>query len=101
MAGRGLEERDLLARWLALFSRGPRTPARGVLIGPGDDAAALVPSPGKVMVATTDAVVDGAHFDRRVFPPRAVGRKALAVHVSDLAAVGARPAPKAGGKGER
>ena len=43
------------------------------------------------LVATTDAVVEGVHFDLRRFSPEDVGWKALAVNLSDLAAAGARP----------
>ena len=45
-------------------------------------------------VLTTDALVEGVHFDRRFMPPAAIGHKALAVNLSDLAAMGA--APRAG-----
>jgi thiamine-monophosphate kinase len=62
----------------------------GVAVGPGDDAAVLAPPPGEELVATADAVVEGVHFDAR-FTPEDVGWKALAVNLSDLAAMGARP----------
>ena len=42
-------------------------------------------------VLTTDALVDGVHFDLRFVPPDAVGHRALAVNLSDLAAMGAKP----------
>jgi thiamine-monophosphate kinase len=42
-------------------------------------------------VLTTDAQVEGVHFDRRFVPPDAIGHRALAVNLSDLAAMGARP----------
>jgi thiamine-monophosphate kinase len=70
---------------LALPLRG-----EGVLVGAGDDAAVLRPAPGEDLVATVDAVVEGVHFDPR-FTPEDVGWKALAVNLSDLAAMGARP----------
>jgi len=57
----------------------------------GDDAAALRPPPGAVAVLTTDTLVEGTHFRRRS-PPRAIGRAATAVSLSDLAAKGATPA---------
>jgi thiamine-monophosphate kinase len=63
----------------------------GVLVGPGSDCAAVRPSRGQQLVATTDAVVEGVHFDRRWFAAEDVGHKALAVNLSDLAAAGARP----------
>jgi thiamine-monophosphate kinase len=62
----------------------------GVVVGPGDDAAVLRPREGEDLVATVDAVVEGVHFDAR-FAPADVGWKALAVNLSDLAAMGARP----------
>lgn len=60
------------------------------MVGPGDDAAVLRPRPGEDLVATVDAVVEGVHFDAS-FGPRDIGWKALAVNLSDLAAMGARP----------
>ena len=42
-------------------------------------------------VITTDALVEGVHFDRAYVPPAAIGHKALAVNLSDLAAMGAEP----------
>ncbi|WP_242344252.1 thiamine-phosphate kinase, partial [Anaeromyxobacter terrae] len=62
----------------------------GVRVGPGDDAAVLAAPRGEELVATADAVVAGVHFDR-AFSPEDVGWKALAVNLSDLAAMGARP----------
>jgi thiamine-monophosphate kinase len=60
-----------------------------VLIGSGDDAA--VSAPGGVTATSVDAVVDGVHFRRSTFPPEAIGAKALAAALSDLAAMGAVP----------
>ena len=62
-----------------------------VIVGPGDDAAVIAAERGAVEVLTTDALVDGVHFDRRFVPPPAIGHRALAVNLSDLAAMGARP----------
>lgn len=62
-----------------------------VLIGPGDDAAVVQPERGTFEVLTTDAIVEGVHFDRRFVPPDAIGHRALAVNLSDLAAMGASP----------
>jgi thiamine-monophosphate kinase len=55
--------------------------------GPGDDCAVL--SHG--LCVTTDAVVEGVHFRRPPFTLEDVGHKALAVNLSDLAAMGAKP----------
>jgi thiamine-monophosphate kinase len=62
-----------------------------VVIGIGDDAAVLAPPPGQQLVVTTDAFVEGVHFPRDT-DPAAIGHKALAVNLSDLAAMGAEPA---------
>ncbi len=73
-----------------LFTRSLGRRGEGVLLGIGDDAAVLAPPPGRRLLATVDAVVEGVHFDRRA-SPEDVGWKALAVNLSDLASMGARP----------
>ncbi len=57
-------------------------------IGPGDDAGAVRITPGKVLVATTDAMVEGIHFEKKWFSWEALGYKIIAVNLSDLAAMG-------------
>ena len=87
-------ELGLIDAFLAPFAlrRDGRGGARsGVIAGPGDDCAQLRPGRGQVLVATTDAVLDGVHFDLRRCTPEDAGWKALAVNLSDLAAAGARP----------
>lgn len=61
-------------------------------LGPGDDAAALAWPGGGSLLLTTDAAEEGVHFDRRLHPPLAIGRRAVAAAVSDIAAMGGRPA---------
>lgn len=82
-----LGEHALLARILARLPR----PSSSVLIGPGDDAAVLAPVRNERLVVTTDALVDGVHFSRAYSTPADIGHKALAVNLSDLAAMGATP----------
>jgi len=60
-------------------------------MGLGDDAAVVVPERNALEVVTTDALVEGVHFDRAFTPPSAIGHRALAVNLSDLAAMGASP----------
>lgn len=62
-----------------------------VALGIGDDAALLQPPPGKHIVACTDTLVAGVHFPAGT-DPADLGWKALAVNLSDLAAMGAEPA---------
>jgi thiamine-monophosphate kinase len=62
-----------------------------VLIGIGDDAAVVEPERNRVEVLSVDALVEGVHFDRAYVPPDAIGHRALAVNLSDLAAMGAEP----------
>lgn len=63
----------------------------GVLLGPGDDAAALAWPDGRAILATADLLVEGQHFDLAYSAPADVGYKALAVNVSDVAAMGGEP----------
>lgn len=74
----------------SLLARLPR-PSAQVLVGPGDDAAVLAPVRNEQLVVTTDAVVEGVHFSRATFAPADIGHKALAVNLSDLAAMAATP----------
>jgi thiamine-monophosphate kinase len=60
------------------------------LLGPGDDAAVVAAPDGRV-VATTDVLVEGVHFRLDWSTPDQVGRKAVAVNLADIAAMGARP----------
>jgi thiamine-monophosphate kinase len=63
-----------------------------IVLGIGDDAAVIRPKTGSCLVLTTDALVEGVHFDLRYTPFDALGWKALAVNLSDVAAVGGVPA---------
>ncbi|TAG26883.1 MAG: thiamine-phosphate kinase [Burkholderiales bacterium] len=63
----------------------------GVDLGIGDDCALLAPAPGMQLAISSDMLVEGRHFLSTV-SPEALGHKALAVNLSDLAACGAKPA---------
>jgi len=64
---------------------------RGVVLGIGDDAALLRLRVGEDLAASTDAFIEDVHFRFASEAPRAIGRRALAAALSDLAAMGARP----------
>ena len=76
-------EFDLIKRY---FTR----PVRQAALGVGDDCALLQPRPGTQLAISSDMLVEGRHFFADV-DPAALGHKALAVNLSDLAACGAKP----------
>lgn len=82
-----LDEFGLIARYFQNVGASRHDVALGV----GDDGAVLVPPPGEELVAVTDTLVEGVHFPRGS-SARSVGHRALAVNLSDLAAMGAQPA---------
>ena len=63
----------------------------GVVRGIGDDCAVYQSSPGRVLLLTTDMLVENVHFLRRSITPFQLGRKAVAVNLSDIAAMGGNP----------
>jgi thiamine-monophosphate kinase len=79
-------EFDLIARYFQRDKPLAAQTAHGI----GDDCALLVPGPGMQMAISSDMLVEGRHFLPTV-SPEALGHKALAVNLSDLAACGARP----------
>ena len=82
-----LSEFDIIARY---FSAGfPQR--KDVLLGVGDDGAVLAVPEGQRLVLACDTLVAGRHFHADT-DPAALGHKALAVNLSDLAAMGAAPA---------
>jgi thiamine-monophosphate kinase len=78
-----LGEFDIIARY---FTR----PAHSAGLGIGDDAALVVAPTGLTLAITTDMLLEGRHFVAGA-DPRKLGHKALAVNLSDLAAMGADP----------
>lgn len=63
----------------------------GVLKGMGDDGAICSLGKNQVLVSTVDLLVEGIHFDLAYTSPYFLGRKSLAVNLSDIAAMGAKP----------
>jgi thiamine-monophosphate kinase len=81
-----LSEDELLAAiGRVLSGAGPE-----VVVGPGDDAAVVRSGSGELVI-TTDAMVEGVHFRRERTTPRDLGYKAIAVNVSDIAAMAGSP----------
>jgi thiamine-monophosphate kinase len=81
-----MDEFELIRRYFATLT----PPRDDVALGIGDDAALLAPPRGHEVVVTTDTLIAGRHFPEDT-DPQAVGWKALAVNLSDLAAMGAQP----------
>ncbi len=82
-----LGEFDLIARF---FTRPVPSGRADIALAVGDDCAVLQPAPGEQWTVSTDTLVEGVHFLPTV-DPAALGHKALAVNLSDLAACGAEP----------
>lgn len=82
-----LGEQALIERLQRLLGPAPDW----LVVDIGDDAAVYEPARNRLEVITTDAVVDGVHVDRRFVPWSAIGHRAVAVNLSDLAAMGATP----------
>jgi len=85
-----LGEFELIRRFF-LDRRAGRAAQDGVVLGIGDDAALLSVPPGTELVAAVDTIVEGRHFPVNA-SARSIGHRALAVNLSDFAAMGAVPA---------
>lgn len=81
-----LSEFDLIKRY---FQR-DRAPGPNTVLGVGDDCALLSPTPGKLLAISSDMLVEDRHFFAGA-DPFLLAHKCLAVNLSDLAAMGARP----------
>lgn len=84
-----LSEFSIIERFFADPARQTERP--DVLLGIGDDCALLQPPAGKALAVSIDTLVEGVHFPRNM-EAHAIGHRALAVNLSDLAAMGAEPA---------
>ena len=77
---------------ISLFSgRIGATDTPGLIEGIGDDCAIFSSSSTHNWLVTTDMLVEGVHFDRSWHPPDLLGRKSIAVNLSDIAAMGGTP----------
>lgn len=84
-------ERRLLHLIRARLTAARHRSHSGLVLDIGDDAAVVAPTRNAHTVLTTDAQIEGVHFDRRFVAARDIGYRALAVNLSDLAAMGAHP----------
>jgi thiamine-monophosphate kinase len=80
-----MDEFELIRRY---FDR--RNAASGVVVGIGDDGAVLEPTPDKQQVQVIDTLVEGVHFPAGTHPAD-IGYRVVAVNLSDVAAMGAKP----------
>ena len=85
-----LSEFSLIDRFFARRAAAQPPDAASGALGIGDDCALLAPRAGEMLAISTDMLVEGRHFFADV-DPEALGHKALAVNLSDLAAMGAKP----------
>ena len=83
-----MRERRLIDR-IRGFAR--TTKGHAVVLGIGDDCAALAPSPGSHVLVTTDFSIEGVHFRQKWHPAASVGHRCLARGLSDIAAMGGKP----------
>jgi len=82
-----LSERNIIEAIARQSRGGPPELLKGI----GDDCAVVRKAGGLVDLWTTDALVQGVHFDLSWHPPRLLGRKAASVNISDIGAMGGRP----------
>ncbi|MCK5517176.1 MAG: thiamine-phosphate kinase, partial [Desulfobulbaceae bacterium] len=82
-----MKERDIIER----ISRLVGTDCAGLVQGIGDDCAVIEKTDETVWLLTMDTLVESVHFDCAFHPPEKLGRKAVSVNVSDIAAMGGKP----------
>lgn len=82
-----LNEFELIKR----ITHGVKISDGKLIQGVGDDCAVIAGESGIAQLLTTDALFEGIHFKKEWMIPRAIGRKALSVNISDIAAMGGKP----------
>lgn len=83
-----MNERGIIRELQSLFE----TDRRDLLRGIGDDCAVIAKDGLHAWLVTMDTLIEGVHFDLGWHPPEKLGQKAVAVNVSDIAAMGGQPA---------
>src|ERR1700683_1216055 len=89
--GSDLGEFEVIRRYFLKDRDAARAAQSGVVLGIGDDAAVLAVPPGTELIGAVDTIVAGRHFPEAT-DARSIGHRALAVNLSDIAAMGATPA---------
>lgn len=79
------------AEFIAWIRRRTQRKVAGLALGIGDDAALVEVSSRRDLILTTDMSIEGVHFTSTLHPPKAVGHRALARSLSDIAAMGGTP----------
>ena len=82
-----MNERQIIDQIAALTHRADERLLKGI----GDDCAVVAKDGRLVWLLTVDTMIEEVHFDRAFHPPKQLGRKAVAVNVSDIGAMGGRP----------
>ena len=82
-----MNERQIIDHIAGLAGSGDGRLRKGI----GDDCAVIVRDERRVWLLTMDTLIESVHFDRRFHPPDKLGRKAVSVNVSDIAAMGGEP----------
>ena len=83
-----MKERELIQ---AIHDMAGPGQIEALLCGIGDDCAVVRKTEGQVLLYTMDTLVESVHFDKAWHPPELLGRKAVSVNVSDIAAMGGQP----------
>ena len=84
---RRLGEFEIIERIKASFGK----PSDSLIMGIGDDCAITSVNPGFQLLSTIDALVEDVHYRRSYISPEQLGHKAMAVNLSDIAAMGGIP----------
>ena len=77
---------------ISLIQQSAGKAPKGLVLGIGDDCAIIEQAAEEQLIVTTDMLTEDIHFSRDWHPPYLLGRKSIAVNISDIAAMGGKPA---------
>ncbi len=86
-----LGEFGLIGLIASILEQQEGSSSKGIVLGIGDDAAAFRPNPGYEILVTCDSVVEGRHYLPQHITSFELGRRAMALNISDIGAMGGRP----------